>query len=220
MPGAIQRRPAPSSPDTPGATCSRWSACADPFYLAVPTRFQARLELTTQSRLCYVLRSARYPCQVSVSDSPPALSLAGTTDSTFCVGIPPVRFPGQASRFLAAEALRRGSGMHATPAGFRAADRPVLTLPGALTSTTRQVHTNRSWQPAPSSPALPGATNPRCSLRCTETSRFPDSSQACPECFTRSRHRGVAVVCTLPLPGFGLWQPAGSNAPRCAALRL
>ncbi len=55
--------------------------------LTVPTRFQARLALTTQSRPCSVLRSARYPCQVSVSGSPPALSLAGAADSTFCVGI-------------------------------------------------------------------------------------------------------------------------------------
>jgi len=31
---------------------------------------------------------------------------------------------------------------------------------------------------------------------------------------TRLRHRGVAVVCTLPLPGIGSWQPAGSVACR------
>jgi hypothetical protein len=38
----------------------------------------------------------------------------------------------------------------------------------------------------------------------------------CSGFFTQPGRCGVAQVCTLPLPGVGFWQPAGSFASRCA----
>lgn len=57
------------------------------FLLAIPEGSRAHLGFNAAEILRRHCGLERYPCQVSVSGSPPALSLAGAADSTFCVGI-------------------------------------------------------------------------------------------------------------------------------------
>jgi hypothetical protein len=63
------------------------------------------------------------------------------------------------------------------------------------------------WQPA-------GSHAPRCAALLTACSRSPQSKGVSD--VTQPKLCDVALVCTLPLPGIGSWQPAGSVASRCA----
>jgi hypothetical protein len=68
----------------------------------------------------------------------------------------------------------------------------------------------RGWRPAPSTPVDPGLLQ-RTWLSPLLTLAVPPSVPGLSRCYRSTRHCDVAVVCTLPLPGFGFWQPAGSD---------
>jgi hypothetical protein len=130
------------------------------------------------------LWSARYPCQVSVSDSPPDLTLSearpsgssgryGALDATH--GHRPYRW---ASRTLRQPRLCDVLWSARYPCRVSDPDRPpVLSLPGALTFTTHQGGRRNCRRPAPSSPAYPGSTTAGATLA-TIPLTVPRSSQA------------------------------------------
>lgn len=144
------RQPAPSSPAFPGSTTAGMPLGTayphGPAFVPGPSRFSHSRDTATY------LWFARYPCQVTVSDSPPGLTRsrsAGsfasrcgwyawsipTSPGSVLTGHSWFNYDGGCSRnplhltvplwsqallgFLAAEALRRNCGLHATPARLR-----------------------------------------------------------------------------------------------------
>jgi len=125
--------------------------------------------------------------------------------------------------FNAAETLRRDSGLHATPVGFR-------------TPTARRFSRfPERWRSRSARAANPKAGDRLHPHRSTLVQRLrrwlspllilavPRLFPGLPRCCAAETLRR-AVVCTLPLPGYGFWQPvesdtsrsAGSLASRCA----
>jgi hypothetical protein len=122
----------------------------------------------TQSRHCGVLRSARYPCQVSVSDSPPrftrlgapVLSLPGAADPTFCVGfvLLGVDRLDVSACFTRPDPPRRDCGLHATPAVDGSAARRFLRFP----ERQRNDSLGDRLRPPPIFPGIPLEGTSRC----------------------------------------------------------
>jgi hypothetical protein len=159
----------------------------------------------SQSRHCLVLRSARYPCQVSVSDSPPSITLLGAPvlslrrsgrPYVLCRLLPYSVLPDQAFRFVSQpKHCGRDCGMHATPTVYRCSSPPVLTLPGAPALRF-------AGRTAPTSPLIPGVPL-EDTLQCAQPRGLESVSRPV-SMFSAVETLRRAQVCSQPLPGIGL----------------